>query len=158
MTYKLQTSLNYLSNSVNTFYIINARVCVHADGCRQLTRWTGNEYHGRLIRARNELEFLLISQPERDSPAPARNSHEDLAPKSKLCGYWIYEDENSVREEKKRTRCGEEARWKSASQLKVIKLIGPWDNQANYRYQSTIAPRRCAAIPAGLFYSDDKPH
>lgn len=42
------------------------------------------------------------------------------------------------------------------TQLNVIKLIGPADNQANYRYQSTI--ERGGATPTGLFYSDDKPH
>lgn len=44
------------------------------------------------------------------------------------------------------------------TQLNVIKLIGPADNQANYRYQSTIGERGGAATPTGLFYSDDKPH
>lgn len=45
------------------------------------------------------------------------------------------------------------------AQLNVIKLIGPRDNRANYRYQSTIElAAAVSATPTGLFYSDDKPH
>lgn len=60
------------------------------------------------------------------------------------------------REEKKRARCGKrKPADKSAPQLNVIKLIGPRDNQANYRYQSTIAPSlrtmRMRLHPRGFF-------
>lgn len=114
---------------------------------------------GRSPRARNELEFLLISQPEQRGGgereglrATRRNSRTTKTPKSnrKLDGYWIFGWKARVlvcararAKRKKRTYVAAKAPGrKSASQLNVIKLIGPRDNRANYRYQSTIAPRR----------------
>lgn len=92
ISYKLQTLLNYLSNSVNAFYIVNVRIYTpHVCRYTYNTRWTGNEWHGRLIRARNEVEFLLISQPGHGFPRfDVEPASEDLASKSNLGGYSIF--------------------------------------------------------------------
>jgi len=134
---------------------------VYVFECRYVTRWDGNEWRGRLIRARNELEFLLISQIHTVSwkqflRSDVKFARKDFTPKSKFSEFTGFSKQNR----KIIWTCGKkvhvaakEGRRKSDSQLKIIKLIGPWDNQANYRYQSTIAPRRCV-LPMWLHPRD----
>lgn len=114
-------------------------------------RRAGNEWHGRLIRARNELEVLLIPHTRargwsrRATRNRARRSHVEI---EAWRLYWIFRRENSSHadrgeERKKAPSIAAKRRpVEESPQLKVIKLIGPRDNQANYRYQSTIASRR----------------
>lgn len=122
---------------------------------RYITRWTSNEWRGRLIQARNELEFLLISQTPSAVSLFRRGTRAKISHQNwNSAGLLDFRRENSSSVWGKKVHAAaKKFRRKSVPQLKIIKLIGPWDNQANYWYQSTIAPHR-RALPMRLHPRD----